>query len=99
MAQVEQTLGHLERNLTMAAAISLTNQHEVVCVNATQVRFMVTDAVVMGKMARPGAPLKLYKARLVGVLIGGNPRPVAPPLPIYFFTPSDMPGVEELRDS
>lgn len=98
-AQVEETLGHVERNLTMAAAIGLTNRQEVACVNATLVRYMVTGAVVVGHAPRPGTPLKLYKATLVGVLVGGSPRPVTPSLPIYFVTPEAMPGVEELTDS
>jgi hypothetical protein len=98
-SQVEETLGHVGRNLTLAAAVGLTNRDEVACVNATMVRYMVTGAVVVGKAPRPGTPLNLYKATLVGVLIGGNPRPIAPPLPIYFVTPEPMPGVEELTGS
>jgi hypothetical protein len=98
-AQVEETLGHVERNLTLATAVGLTNKDEVACVNATQVRYMVRGAVVVGKASRPGTPLNLYKATLVGVLIGGNPRPISPPLPIYFVTPEPMPGVEELTNS
>lgn len=97
-AQVEETLGHVGHNLTLAAAVGLTNKNEVACVNATAIRYMVVGAVVVGKAERPGAPMNLYKATLVGVLIGSNPRPIAPPQPIYFVTPEAMPGVGVLAE-
>lgn len=98
-AQVEETLQHVRQNMTITAAVGLTNKNEVACVHATLVRYMVVDAVVTGHVPQSGTMEKIYAATLVGVLVGGNPRPVSPAVPIYFVTRDPMPQVPELGET
>ena len=69
------------------------------CVHATLVRYMVVDAVVTGHVPQSGTMEKIYAATLVGVLVGGNPRPVSPAVPICFVTRDPMPQVPELGET
>ena len=98
-AQVEEALGHMRRNMTMATAVALTNREEVACVYATRLRYMVVDAVVASKIPRSGTALKIYSATLVGILVGDNPRPIVPSMPIYFVTQDPMPDVPVLEET
>lgn len=91
-AQVEETLALVGQKLTISVAVAITNRTSVACVHATLLRYMVTAPVVIGRTTKSGTPLDLYQATLVGILVGGEPRPIEPALPIYFVTTDALPG-------
>ena len=90
-AEVEETLALVGQKLTISVAVEITNRTGVACVHATRLRFMVTGPVIIGRTAKSGTPLDLYEATLVGVLVGGEPRPIEPALPIFFVTTDHLP--------
>lgn len=83
-AQIETTLDFMRDGIAVDGAIALTNASAVVCVLADQVNYMVTAPVSIGNLQFGQFQLTKYKATLVGVMVGENPRPIDPPVPIYF---------------
>lgn len=96
-AQLEETLDHMRLANSMAMAVSLTNRRAVACVHAYKIRYVVTHPVIIGRTALNGQALTLYEATLVKVLVGGNPRPVEPPLQT-FFVPMDKVSQAEVEN-
>lgn len=90
-AQLQETLDHLARTKTMAIAVAMTNRDSVVCVHAYLIRYMVVRPVIIGHRQVNGQPLTLYQASLIGVLVGGNPRPVVPPVNMFFVAMDEVP--------
>ncbi len=97
-AQVEETLANIGQTRTLALAVALVNNPEIVCTFATEIQFMVQHPVVVDKRLHFGQQLTLYQALLVGVLIGDNPRPVSPPM-VTFFIPMDPIPPHTIEDS
>lgn len=93
-AEVEETLALVGRKLTISAAVAIANRDRIACVHATQIRYMVTAPIIIGRNRQSGAPLDLYQATLVGVLVGGEPRPIEPAMPIYFVTTDRLPDAD-----
>ena len=85
--QLEETLriaGGSSNELT--TAVAMANRDKVVCTFAYSIGFMVIQPVAIGTGVVNGNQQTLYEATLVGVLVGGNPRPVEPPLQTFFVT-------------
>jgi hypothetical protein len=64
----------------------MANRDKVVCTFAHSIGFMVIHPVAIGTGVVNGKQQTLYKAILMGVLVGGNPRPVEPSLQTFFVT-------------
>ena len=94
-AQIDETLAHMSFNLPPQAAVELMNEKKVACVLADKVQYMVIRPFIIGGKNR-GTSLIKYQAMLVGVLVGGNIRPVEPPVQVFFVTPEPLAGVTEL---
>lgn len=94
-AQLEETLDHLRQSNSMAMAVSLTNRDTIACVNAYTNSYVVSHPIIIGKTVLNGRALTLYQATLVKVLVGGNPRPIEPPLITYFVSMDEVRGAEE----
>jgi hypothetical protein len=98
-AQVDATFAHLGPNLTLQTAIALTNERQVVCVYADRIGYMIRDPLIIGALGSGvGAVLK-YEGTLVGILVGDNPRPVEPPMKIFFVQPDMLPGAVVAGDA
>ena len=81
--QIDEALGYMSRNVAPRAAAELTNDDEIVCTYVDLLHYIVEQPVVIGEI--PGAlPLVKYEAQLVGVVVGGNIRPVSPPARVFF---------------
>ncbi|MDO8353005.1 MAG: hypothetical protein Q7T14_06045, partial [Aestuariivirga sp.] len=61
------------------------------CVLADRIQYMVVHPVIIGEKNRSSSLLK-YHATLIGVLVGGNVRPVEPPVQIFFVTTERLTG-------
>jgi hypothetical protein len=92
-ATLDEAVGHMQEDLTPAQAALLTNREEVVCVYADRISFMLEGASALGKAQYGGKALYLYEAAAVGILVGDNPRPLEPPVHMYFAVPDQLPGV------
>ncbi len=93
-AQLHETLNHLKTASSMAMAVAMTNRADVACVHAYQIRYVVAHPVIIGHAQVNGQPLTLYEAALTGVLVGGNTRPVSPPLPMFFVPMDEVPEAD-----
>ena len=94
-AQLIETLDHLKSVSTLATAVAMTNQTDVVCVHAYRIKYMLIDPVIIGHREIDGQPLALYEASLIGVLVGDDPRPIAPPLRMFFVPMDEVSGAVE----
>jgi hypothetical protein len=92
-AQLDEAIAHIRENVSPAQAAVLTNREEVVCVYADRIGFMLQDASALGKEQHEGAALYLYEGAAVGILVGDNPRPLTPPVHMYFALPEQLKGV------
>ena len=88
-AQVNETLAHMALNLTPQAAVELTNEKMIACVLADKVHYMIARPFIIGETKSDVSLIK-YQGTLVGVLVGGNIRPVEPPVQIFFVTPKRL---------
>jgi hypothetical protein len=84
--QLEDTLRIAVGANGLTNAVAMANHSRVVCTFADSIGFMVIHPVAIGTGVVNGSQQKLYEATLVGVLVGGNPRPVEPPLQTFFVT-------------
>jgi len=82
-AQLDKVLAHLRAGVSPVLAVELGNERSVECVFADLVRYVVTRPVIIGEVFLQ-RPLLKYKATLVGVVVGGNLRPVEPPVQMFF---------------
>jgi hypothetical protein len=89
-AQLEQVLGYLEADLSPVLAASLTNTAGVVCVYVDRLWYIVEAPITIGEH-RGRVRLIKYEAKLVGVVVGGNLRPVAPAATVFFALPERLP--------
>lgn len=94
-AQVDAAIDAIHRGIPPLLAAELLNRDEVACVFADRIRYMIEQPVMLGQSKHRGVSLIKYEGTLVGVLVGKNPRPVDPPLRLYFVVPEPLPGVAE----
>ena len=83
-AQIEKTVAAIRPNATLEAAIAVANFDKIECVLARDIAFAVVDPMVIGKIDHHGLQYLKYEARLVGIMVGTNLRPVDPPVTTFF---------------
>ena len=89
--QIDEALGHVSRNVAPRAAAELANDEEIACTYVDLLHYIVEQPRIIGEI--PGAPpLVKYEAKLVGVVVGGNIRPVSPPATVFFIAPERLRG-------
>jgi hypothetical protein len=98
-ANLDEAIAYIQENVSAPEAVLLTNREEVVCVYADRIGFMLEDASALGKAQRDGTALYLYEGAAVGILVGDNPRPLTPPVHMYFAVPRQLPGVALAGDA
>jgi len=91
-AQVLETLDHMKASLGPRAAVEMTNRNELVCVYADLIDYVVIRPFIIGEVRHDGVPLVEYEATLTGVRVGGNLRPIAPAVRIFFVQPHRIEG-------
>lgn len=96
-AQIEQTLAHMRGGVPPQFAARMVNEHMVVCVYADRIQYVITGPANIGQALLRGVMLVKYEATLVGVLVGGNLRPVEPPARIFFVSGDRLPGAVAIR--
>ena len=90
-SQIEQALAHMRANVAPRIAVEMTNEKEIACVYADRIRYMVVRPLIIGEVRHRGTLFLKYQATLVGVMVGDNPRPIEPPVPIFFIDPERLP--------
>ncbi len=83
--QIEDTIVAVGDNVSLEMAIEQQNRDAVNCVYADKIKYVVIDPAALGKLAHNGTIFMKYEATLVGALVGGKPRPIAPPVRTFFF--------------
>ena len=94
-AQIDEAIAHMALNFTPRAAVDLTNEKVIACVLADRVQYMITHPFMIGERSG-GLSLIKYQATLVGILVGGNIRPLEPPVQIFFVLPERLDGATVL---
>lgn len=94
-AQIDETVAQMALNLTPRAAVELTNEKIIACVWADKVQYMIANPFIINEIKADLSLIK-YQGTLVGVLVGGNIRPVEPPVQIFFVTPERLQGAKVL---
>jgi hypothetical protein len=95
-AQARDALDLYSSSISLRAAVADVNKEAVNCVVADRIEYVVSQPLIIDTIARNGFTLTMYEANLVGVLIGGNTRPIAPPLRMYFVLDKRLAGVATL---
>jgi hypothetical protein len=90
--QIAGAFRSLSEGLSMTQSIAAANEEKVVCVWADRIGYMITAPAPAQSIMHDGAWLSVYEAWLVGVLVGGNPRPVEPSVQIYFVPSEKLPA-------
>jgi hypothetical protein len=91
-SDIEATYNLLSEGVSLAGAIALVNRDQVSCAFADRIGYMLVRPSIVDGFGHGGAWLRIYEASLIGVLVGGNPRPVEPPLVIYFVPNKMLPS-------
>ena len=94
-AQVEEAIAYIRRDVSPQVAVEMTNRQSAVCVFADKIWYMLVHPLVIGETQHRGLPLIKYEGTLVGVLVGHNPRPVEPPMRIFFVLPERLRGASK----
>jgi len=89
-AQVDRAIDLIRHDVPPRIAAEMLNRNEVACVFADRIWYMVEGPAIIGVIQHRGRLLVKYEGTLVGVLVGENPRPVEPPLRIYFVLPERL---------
>jgi len=87
--QIDETLAHFDRGLSLKTAAELSNEREVVCNYVDLVYYVVSHPIEIGTHYGRLSVIK-YEAVLTGVIVGGRLRPVSPTTRIYFITPEPL---------
>ena len=95
-AQARDVLEHYGSNMSLHAAVANINEGAVNCVVADSIQYLVSQPLIIDTITQNGFTLTMYEASLVGILIGGNTRPVAPPMRTYFVLDKRLGGVATL---
>jgi hypothetical protein len=94
-AQVDAAIDAIQDGTPPLFAAEFLNRDEIACVFADRIQYMIEHPVMLGRADRGGVSLIKYEGTLVGVLVGGNPRPIEPPVHLYFVVPEPLAGVAE----
>ena len=92
-AQAREVLEHYSPNMSLSAAVAIINKEAVNCVVAASIQYVVSQPLIIDTISQNGFTLTMYQASLVGILIGGNTRPVAPPMHTFFVLDRRLGGV------
>lgn len=95
-AQAREVLQHFGSSMTLQSAVAIVNKGAVNCVVADRIQYVVTQPLIIDTVAQNGFELTIYEASLVGILIGGNTRPIAPPMRTFFVLDKRLGGVAAL---
>lgn len=95
--QIDSAVGHMVAGLDPRQAAELENVESVACVFADRVAYLVMEPFIVGESFVQG-PVAIYEAMLVGVLVGNQVRPVAPPVTIFFVTDRRLEGAVSKGD-
>ena len=98
-AQARDVLKHYSSNMSLHAAVANINQGAVNCVVADRIQYVVSQPLIIDTIIQNGFTFTVYEARLVGILIGRNTRPVAPPMRMYFVLDKRLGGVATLSST
>jgi hypothetical protein len=82
--------------MSLHAAVANINEGAVNCVVADSIQYVVSQPLIIDTINQNGFTLTVYEASLVGILIGGNTRPIAPPLRTFFVLDRQLGGVPTL---
>ena len=94
-AQVDAAIAFIQQGTPPLFAAEFLNRDEVACVFADSIGYLIEHPVMLGRSDHRGVSLIKYEGTLVGVLVGKNPRPIEPPLHLYFVVPEPLHGVAE----
>lgn len=94
-AQVDAAIASIQQGTPPLLAAESLNREEVACVFADRIAYLIQHPVMLGRSDHRGVSLIKYEGTLVGVLVGQNPRPIEPPLHLFFVVPEPLPGVAE----
>lgn len=95
-AQARDVLEHYGSNMSLHAAVANVNEGAVKCVVADAIQYVVSQPLIIDTITQNGFVLTVYEANLVGVVVGGNSRPVAPPVRTFFVLDKRLGGVATL---
>lgn len=95
-AQARDVLEHFGFNISLSAAVAIINEGAVNCVVADSIQYVVSQPLIIDTIIQNGFTLTMYEASLVGILIGGNTRPIASPLRTFFVLDKRLGGVPTL---
>jgi len=95
-AQARDVLEHYGSNMSLHAAVAIVNEGAVNCVVADSIQYVVSQPLIIDTITQKGFTLTLYEASLVGILIGGNTRPITPSMRTYFVLDKRLGGVARL---
>jgi hypothetical protein len=95
-AQARDVLQHFGSRMSLQGAVAKINEGAVNCVVADRIQYVVSQPLIIDTITQNGFKLTIYEASLVGILIGGNTRPIAPPLRTYFVLDKRLGGVATL---
>lgn len=95
-AQVRDVLENFSSGKSLQSAVAIINDGAVNCVVADRIQYVVSQPLIIDTITQNGFKLTIYEASLVGILIGGNTRPVAPSMRTYFVLDKRLGGVATL---
>lgn len=95
-AQARGVLKHYVSKMSLHAAVAIINEGAINCVVADRNLYVVTQPLIIDTITQRGFKLTMYDANLVGILVGGNTRPIAPPLRTFFVLDKRLGGVPTL---
>ena len=95
-AQARDVLKHYGSNRSLYAAVANINEGAINCVVADSIQYVVSQPLIIDTITQNGLTLTVYEASLVGILVGGNTRPVAPPMRTFFVLDKRLSGVATL---
>jgi hypothetical protein len=81
--QIHEVFTLLNAKVPSRFAVARVNEDEIACVYADKISYMLVQPEVAGQVSLRELRLTIYQAKLVGVLVGANPRPVEPAVNIF----------------
>ena len=95
-AQARDVLEDFGSHMSLQGAVAKINEGAVNCVVADRIQYVVSQPLIIDTVTQNGFKLTIYEASLVGILIGGNTRPIAPPLRTFFVLDKRLGGAPTL---
>lgn len=78
--------------MTLDAAILIVNKEKTDCVYARPIPYIIVNPVEIGRHDTAIGKSYLYQGELIGVVIAGEPAPIAPPVTMYFIRAQPIEG-------